>query len=83
MLVPLFSIVIKLEGPLQVPLKVKVKVRSGQVRSGQVRSDSNANSNSKVVPELYTKIGFHHSPLTHTISKWVFREENVWQKLFI
>ena len=32
MLVPLFSIVIKLEGPLQVPLKVKVKVRSGQVR---------------------------------------------------
>ena len=45
--------------------------------SGQVRSDSNSNSNSNVGPELYTKIGFHHHPLTHhTISKWVFREES-------
>ena len=41
------------------------------VRSGQV---SNSNSNSKVGPELYTKIGFH--PPTHhhhTISKSVSR----------
>ena len=58
--------------------KVKVMVRSwsghGQdmVRSGQVRANSDSNSNSKVGPELYTKIGFHPPSTTtthHTISK--------------
>ena len=52
-------------GPTQGRVKVKVKVRTWSGH-GQVRSNSNSNSNSKVGPELYTKIGFHHSPaLTH------------------
>ena len=38
----------------------KVMVRTW---SGQVRANSDSNSNSKVGPELYTKIGFH--PPTH------------------
>ena len=45
-----------------------VSVRSGQVRSDQVwsNSDSNSNSNLKVGPELYTKIGFHHHHHRHS-----------------
>ena len=64
------------------------QLRSGQghgqgqgqdmVRSGQVRSNSDSHSNSKVEPDLFTKIGFHHhhhhSPTNHTISKLVFSE---------
>jgi len=62
-------------GPTQGRVKVKVKVRTWSGH-GQVRSNSNSNSNSKVGPELYTKIGFHHSPptTTPTISNWVFSE---------
>ena len=60
--------IVKLKVPLQVPLKVKVKFKV-KVRTwsghGHVRSNSNSNSNSNVGPELYTKIGFHHSPTHH------------------
>ena len=61
-------------GPTQGRDKVKVKVRTWSGHD-QVRSKSNYNS--KVGPELNTKIGFQYHPLTtHTISKWVFREES-------
>ena len=49
-------------GPTQGRVKVKVRKWSGH---GQVRSDSNSNANSKVGPELYTKIGFHPLTTTH------------------
>ena len=69
------------QGPTQGQGQGQVRSNSGQVklRSGQtqVRSNSDSNSNSKVGPELYTKIGFHHSPPpTHTISNSVFREQS-------
>ena len=54
------------------PLKSPQKLLSSS--SGQVRSNSDSNSNSKVGPELHTKIGFHHSSATHsplTPSPWM------------
>ena len=62
-------IFVKLKVPLQVPLRVKV-------RSGQVQSNSDSISNSKVGPELYTKIAFHHSPTLTNISRSVSRENS-------